>query len=370
MTYKTKISIAIGIGFAFIIVMAVIMVVFVSNNSSQSSNSNQEVTNSVQSEEVEETPSLSPNTEIEMELSEVYSLGIQSRDDGDYLVKLSEDLESEDVVNLDDIDGFIGYDYYEETVYLAFNQVGNAVVYTIDLNDNSDALLAELDYNVLNSFYVNDGYIYCVTVNNSIYRYNIEEESGEEFIVPDDDTSIVNAELDKENSVLYYMQNVASGDEETAYIYSQNLADDTNEELLSAGYTGYGIDLQGDYLLCNLLDTSFFMFDIENKSLWELGTAEESPEGVESSQNYAFLDNYIAFCDGQTIKIANYDGVVANEELYSVSDDVTIVDITALTLEKLQITTDEEEDNVSVIDFETSTIDTVSDSYTNILIIR
>lgn len=375
MTYKTKIGIAIGVGFGFIIIMAIVMFVFVSNNSGTgqvaNSNQTQNTTNSVEeSPAQDEILSLSPNQEIEMTLDNVSSLGIESAEDGDYLVKISNDLETENIVNLNNIDGFIGYDYQDETAYLAFNKTGSSLIYSINLNDNSENFITEIDYSILNSFYVYDGSIYCVTVNNSIYRYNIQEETGEEFIIPEENETIVKAELDKENGILYYMKNSVSGDQDTTYIYRYNLAENTEEEIINAGFSGNDIILYNNYLVCNLLNTSFYIYNIESGSLWELGTVQEADAEADALQNIAFLESYIAFSDGKNVKITDYDGNTLNGELYVAQDNETILDIMALTQNKLQIRTDLETDNIRVIDFESSTIGNESNSYTEVLQIR
>lgn len=375
MTYKTKIGIAIGVGFGFIIIMAIVMFVFVSNNSGTgqvaNSNQTQNTTNSVEESPVQDgILSLSPNQEIEMILDNVSSLGIESAEDGDYLVKISNDLETENIVNLNNIDGFIGYDYQDETAYLAFNKTGSSLIYSINLNDNSENFITEIDYSILNSFYVYDGSIYCVTVNNSIYRYNIQEETGEEFIIPEENETIVKAELDKENGILYYMKNSVSGDQDTTYIYRYNLAENTEEEIINAGFSGNDIILYNNYLVCNLLNTSFYIYNIESGSLWELGTVQEADAEADALQNIAFLESYIAFSDGKNVKITDYDGNTLNGELYVAQDNETILDIMALTQNKLQIRTDLETDNIRVIDFESSTIGNESNSYTEVLQIR
>lgn len=375
MTYKTKIGIAIGVGFGFIIIMAIVMFVFVSNNSGTgqvaNSNQTQNTTNSVEeSPAQDEILSLSPNQEIEMTLDNVSSLGIESAEDGDYLVKISNDLETENIVNLNNIDGFIGYDYQDETAYLAFNKTGSSLIYSINLNDNSENFIAEIDYSILNSFYVYDGSIYCVTVNNSIYRYNIQEGTGEEFIIPEENETIVKAELDKENGILYYMKNSVSGDQDTTYIYRYNLTENTEEEIINAGFSGNDIILYNNYLVCNLLNTSFYIYNIESGSLWELGTVQEADAEADALQNIAFLESYIAFSDGKNVKITDYDGNTLNGELYVAQDNETILDIMALTQNKLQIRTDLETDNIRVIDFESSTIGNESNSYTEVLQIR
>ena len=375
MTYKTKIGIAIGVGFGFIIIMAIVMFVFVSNNSGTgqvaNSNQTQNTTNSVEeSPAQDEILSLSPNQEIEMTLDNVSSLGIESAEDGDYLVKISNDLETENIVNLNNIDGFIGYDYQDETAYLAFNKTGSSLIYSINLNDNSENFIAEIDYSILNSFYIYDGNIYCVTVNNSIYRYNIQEGTGEEFIIPEENETIVKAELDKENGILYYMKNSVSGDQDTTYIYRYNLTENTEEEIINAGFSGNDIILYNNYLVCNLLNTSFYIYNIESGSLWELGTVQEANAEADALQNIAFLESYIAFSDGKNIKITDYDGNTLNGELYVAQDNETILDIMALTQNKLQIRTDLETDNIRVIDFESSTIGNESNSYTEVLQIR
>lgn len=375
MTYKTKIGIAIGVGFGFIIIMAIVMFVFVSNNSGTgqvaNSNQTQNTTNSVEeSPAQDEILSLSPNQEIEMTLDNVSSLGIESAEDGDYLVKISNDIETENIVNLNNIDGFIGYDYQDETAYLAFNKTGSSLIYSINLNDNSENFIAEIDYSILNSFYIYDGNIYCVTVNNSIYRYNIQEEIGEEFIIPEENETIVKAELDKENGILYYMKNSVSGDQDTTYIYRYNLTENTEEEIINAGFSGNDIILYNNYLVCNLLNTSFYIYNIESGSLWELGTVQEANAEADALQNIAFLESYIAFSDGKNIKITDYDGNTLNGELYVAQDNETILDIMALTQNKLQIRTDLETDNIRVIDFESSTIGNESNSYTEVLQIR
>lgn len=375
MTYKAKIGIAIGVGFGFIIIMAIVMFVFVSNNSGTgqvaNSNQTQNTTNSVEeSPAQDEILSLSPNQEIEMTLDNVSSLGIESAEDGDYLVKISNDLETENIVNLNNIDGFIGYDYQDETAYLAFNKTGSSLIYSINLNDNSENFIAEIDYSILNSFYIYDGNIYCVTVNNSIYRYNIQEEIGEEFIIPKENETIVKAELDKENGILYYMKNSISGDQDTTYIYRYNLTENTEEEIINAGFSGNDIILYNNYLVCNLLNTSFYIYNIESGSLWELGTVQEADAEADALQNIAFLESYIAFSDGKNVKITDYDGNTLNGELYVAQDNETILDIMALTQNKLQIRTDLETDNIRVIDFESSTIGNESNSYTEVLQIR
>lgn len=375
MTYKTKIGIAIGVGFGFIIIMAIVMFVFVSNNSGTgqvaNSNQTQNTTNSVEeSPAQDEILSLSPNQEIEMTLDNVSSLGIESAEDGDYLVKISNDIETENIVNLNNIDGFIGYDYQDETAYLAFNKTGSSLIYSINLNDNSENFIAEIDYSILNSFYIYDGNIYCVTVNNSIYRYNIQEGTGEEFIIPEENETIVKAELDKENGILYYMKNSVSGDQDTTYIYRYNLTENTEEEIINAGFSGNDIILYNNYLVCNLLNTSFYIYNIESGSLWELGTVQEADAEADALQNIAFLESYIAFSDGKNVKITDYDGNTLNGELYVAQDNETILDIMALTQNKLQIRTDLETDNIRVIDFESSTIGNESNSYTEVLQIR
>lgn len=376
MTYKTKIGIAIGVGFGFIIIMAIVMFIFVSNNSGTgqvaTSNQTQNTTNSIDEGQnaQEEIPSLLPNTEIEIELSNVSSLGIQSQEDGIYLLKISSELETENIVNLDNVSGFIGYDFQDGILYLAFNQTVSAFIYSIDLNDNSESFITELEYNILNSFYVYNGNIYCVTANNSIYEYNIQEEVGEEFIIPDSGETIIKAELDKTNNILYYMKNIASGDSETTSIYSYNLDDNSSEEIINAGFSGNDIILYNNYLLCNLLNTSFYIYNIESSSLWELGTIQEQNNSTDNLENVAFLDNYIAFSDGKNIKITDYDGNTINNELYTAQDDETILGIEAITQNELQITTNLDTETTRIINFETSTINDVENSYSNILLIE
>ncbi len=376
MTYKTKIGIAVGIGFGFIIIMAIVMAVFVNNNSdSQISNANQteNTTNTTTEEEEasENTLQLSPNTEIEMDFDNVYSLGIQTLDDGEHLVKITNTTETEDIVNLNNIDGFTGYDYQDGTVYLAFNQTGNVLIYSINLTDNSEDLVSTLELNVLNSFYIYNGNIYYVTVNNSIYRYNIEEGTGEEFIIPESNGTIVNAEFDKNNNFLYYMKNSITDGAVTTYVYRYDLANNTDEQIINAAFNGEGIYYYNNYLVCSLLNTSTYIYDIEDNSLWELGTFMQSLNSeAEFFNNIAFMEHYIAFSDGENIKITDYNGITINESLFTAPEGTYVTDITAITSNKLQITTNAENENISIIDFDFSTIINATNSFYDVLKIK
>ena len=377
MTYKTKIGIAIGVGFAFIIIMAIVMVVFVNNNSgSQISNLNQtgnttnEATNEteVQGQEVD----LNPNKEINLNFSNVYSLGIQNLEDGEHLVKVTNTLETEDIVNVNNVRGYIGFDYQDENVYLAYNH-GNGVVlvFYINLNDNSYDLINFLDYNVLNSFYVYNGYVYYVTTNNSIYRYNIEEEIGEEIIIPEDNGTIVNMEIDKENNMLYYMKNTALEGTTSTSVYRYDLENNTDEQIINAAYVGEKIYFYNNYLACCLIDASTYVYNAESNTILELGTFMQlSNSDVDFFNNIAFMENYIAFSDGENIKITDYAGNTVNESLYTAPDGLYITDITAVTSNKLQITTNAETDNISIIDFDSSTISNTTESFYNVLNIK
>lgn len=277
MTYKTKIGIAIGVGFGFIIVMSIVMAVFVSNNSGTGKvattnnvqNNSNLIENNLNNNE-SKTQELIPNTEIEMNFEDVYSIGIKNENDKDFLVKISDDLSYEEVVELNSIEGFTGYDLQDETVYLAYNQDEKSIIYTIDLNDNTFSLEAELENQILNSFYVYENNIYYLTTDNSIFKYNLEEEIEEEICTPEENEIIVSFEFDKENNRLFLMENITENEQETMYVYKFNLSDNTKEEILNAGFKGEDLLLHNNYLICNLLNTSFYVFNIENNSLWEL----------------------------------------------------------------------------------------------------
>lgn len=277
MTYKTKIGIAIGVGFGFIIVMSIVMAVFVSNNSGTGKvaatnnvqNNSNLIENNINNNE-SKTQELISNTEIEMDFEDVYSIGIKNENDKDFLVKISDDLSYEDVVELNSIDGFIGYDLQDENVYLAYNQDENSIIYSINLNDNTFSLEAELENQILNSFYVYENNIYYLTTDNSIFKYNLEEKIEEEICTPEENGTIVSFEFDKENNRLFLMENITENEQETMYVYKFNLDDNTKEEILNAGFKGEDLLLHNNYLICNLLNTSFYVFNIENNSLWEL----------------------------------------------------------------------------------------------------
>ena len=277
MTYKTKIGIAIGVGFGFIIVMSIVMAVFVSNNSGTGKvattnnvqNNSNLIENNINNNE-SKTQELIPNTEIEMDFEDVYSIGIKNENDKDFLVKISDDLSYEDVVELNSIEGFIGYDLQDENVYLAYNQDENSIIYSINLNDNTFSLEAELENQILNSFYVYENNIYYLTTDNSIFKYNLEEKIEEEICTPEENGTIVSFEFDKENNRLFLMENITENEQETMYVYKFNLDDNTKEEILNAGFKGEDLLLHNNYLICNLLNTSFYVFNIENNSLWEL----------------------------------------------------------------------------------------------------
>ncbi len=277
MTYKTKIGIAIGVGFGFIIVMSIVMAVFVSNNSGTGKvattnnvqNNSNLIENNINNNE-SKTQELIPNTEIEMDFEDVYSIGVKNENDKDFLVKISDDLSYEDVVELNSIEGFIGYDLQDENVYLAYNQDENSIIYSINLNDNTFSLEAELENQILNSFYVYENNIYYLTTDNSIFKYNLEEKIEEEICTPEENGTIVSFEFDKENNRLFLMENITENEQETMYVYKFNLDDNTKEEILNAGFKGEDLLLHNNYLICNLLNTSFYVFNIENNSLWEL----------------------------------------------------------------------------------------------------
>ena len=277
MTYKTKIGIAIGVGFGFIIVMSIVMAVFVSNNSGTGKvaatnnvqNNSNLIENNINNNE-SKTQELISNTEIEMDFEDVYSIGIKNENDKDFLVKISDDLSYEDVVELNSIDGFIGYDLQDENVYLAYNQDENSIIYSINLNVYTFSLEAELENQILNSFYVYENNIYYLTTDNSIFKYNLEEKIEEEICTPEENGTIVSFEFDKENNRLFLMENITENEQETMYVYKFNLGDNTKEEILNAGFKGEDLLLHNNYLICNLLNTSFYVFNIENNSLWEL----------------------------------------------------------------------------------------------------
>lgn len=277
MTYKTKIGIAIGVGFGFIIVMSIVMAVFVSNNSGTGKvattnnvqNNSNLIENNINNNE-SKTQELIPNTEIEMDFEDVYSIGVKNENDKDFLVKISDDLSYEDVVELNSIDGFIGYDLQDENVYLAYNQDESSIIYSINLNDNTFSLEAELENQILNSFYIYENNIYYLTTDNSIFKYNLEEKIEEEICIPEENGAIVSFEFDKENNRLFLMENITENEQETMYVYKFNLDDNTKEEILNAGFKGEDLLLHNNYLICNLLNTSFYVFNIENNSLWEL----------------------------------------------------------------------------------------------------
>ena len=277
MTYKTKIGIAIGVGFGFIIVMSIVMAVFVSNNSGTGKvattnnvqNNSNLIENNINNNE-SKTQELIPNTEIEMDFEDVYSIGVKNENDKDFLVKISDDLSYEDVVELNSIDGFIGYDLQDENVYLAYNQDESSIIYSINLNDNTFSLEAELENQILNSFYIYENNIYYLITDNSIFKYNLEEKIEEEICIPEENGAIVSFEFDKENNRLFLMENITENEQETMYVYKFNLDDNTKEEILNAGFKGEDLLLHNNYLICNLLNTSFYVFNIENNSLWEL----------------------------------------------------------------------------------------------------
>lgn len=277
MTYKTKIGIAIGVGFGFIIVMSIVMAVFVSNNSGTGKvattnnvqNNSNLIENNINNNE-SKTQELIPNTEIEMDFEDVYSIGVKNENDKDFLVKISDDLSYEDVVELNSIDGFIGYDLQDENVYLAYNQDESSIIYSINLNDNTFSLEAELENQILNSFYIYENNIYYLTTDNSIFKYNLEEKIEEEICIPEENGAIVSFEFDIENNRLFLMENITENEQETMYVYKFNLDDNTKEEILNAGFKGEDLLLHNNYLICNLLNTSFYVFNIENNSLWEL----------------------------------------------------------------------------------------------------
>ena len=277
MTYKTKIGIAIGVGFGFIIVMSIVMAVFVSNNSGTGKvaatnnvqNNSNLIENNINNNE-SKTQELISNTEIEMDFEDVFSIGIKNENDKDFLVKISDDLSYEDVVELNSIDGLIGYDLQDENVYLAYNQDESSIIYSINLNDNTFSLEAQLENQILNSFYVYENNIYYLTTDNSIFKYNLEEKIEEEICTPEENGTIVSFEFDKENNRLFLMENITENEQETMYVYKFNLGDNTKEEILNAGFKGEDLLLHNNYLICNLLNTSFYVFNIENNSLWEL----------------------------------------------------------------------------------------------------
>ncbi len=99
------------------------------------------------------------------------------------------------------------------------------------------------------------------------------------------------------------------------------------------------------------------------------GTIEEN-NNIENFDNIAFTDDYICFTGGKNIKITDYDGNIINNELYTAENNENILSIISVVSNKLQIYTDLNEENIKIIDFETSTIEDTENIFYDIIKIK
>ena len=400
MKYSTKVKIAVGIGFAFIIIMAIVMFVFVSNNST--------------SEEIQDEDNISAETTIveeftnEILLYDIASFGIKESDEGTYLYKISNDLEEEAFINLEQSDdlsftNFVDYTYSDGKVYLLYQIDEVAQIYSIDLENYEKELVTEIEldeesvcgglgYNKIICAY--DDKIYFIIESSwkyeptYIYEYDIANDSTEILIQTNEGTLydwefISNRiTLDKENNMIYYITITYKDEQTNSHIYKLDIENKTKEEILNIAESEFGeLIIKDNYLVCSVvkdettsideMTSIYYIYNIEEETILELGENDNYYSYAYFSGNIAFTDDYIIFSDGEKILLSDYNGEI-NSEIQICEEDEEILEIANLTEDQIQVKLGEDTniERVVIIDFNYDILEEVEESYSNVLTIK
>ena len=391
MKHSTKIIIALVIGIIFIIVMAIAMFMFVNNNSTSEE---------VQEEAVVEETSVIGDEEFtnEILLYDIASFGVSQTDDGTYLVKINDDLETEAFANLncnEDLT-FVDYDYSDGKVYIMYSINTSVQIYSIDLENYDTELVVELDdsddcitsyldlRDEADAFYVCDDKIYYLVDQLYIYEYDMETMSkniiidiSKDYYDEETDTYnyIYSFDIDKNNNIIYYAESW-SGESGNSHVYKFNVEEETEEEVLNVeNFCIWEINLNDNYLVCEVTEDgssfTYYVYNIDDESVWELGANDNGAYCMLGGGNVAFTDDYIMLSDSEKIILSDYDGETVGE-IAICEDNEFIYEIVNLTTDKIQVIIAEDSviGKVILIDFTYDTLEEVEGSYSKVLKIK
>lgn len=374
MNDASKIKVAAIIGGVIIVLMFIFMVIFVQNNNdSTNKKTSPKKTNTSISKNDKENISDSKNNNSknikEIDLEKVYSFGIKDNE----LVGISEDLSVQNILNLEE--NLMDYDYEDSKLYLLYIK-SKIEIYEIDLKKAEKTKIAEIDEKYNNSFEVYNQNLYWST-GTGIYKYDIQNSKGEEIIKLNDNETLVDLKIDKDNGYIFFLKNVDKEDKCECFVCKTDLENYNQEVVLSSEATGSEILFKNNYLICSIIDNNsdivhdnnsvVYACDVNRQLVWEFGNLSLS---FRLKEAVAINSQYIVFSNGHQVKVIDYDGNIINENLY-VEEESKILDITMLTENILQIRVGTSKEDVSkcyLIDFSKETINETEDNFYNVII--
>lgn len=375
MDYKTKIKVAAVIGVVIIAIIFIIMIVFVKNN-----NTNTNIPTKTQSNTTDnnsngsETEDDKKEESTTLSLDSVSSLAIKD----EYLVKVNNDVTSENIIKLEDSEDkkYIDYTYSNSKAYLLYKEVIDSseklVVYSLDLlksNYPTEKILVQDEYNYGKDLTFANDKIYYITLDNNIFEYSIAEEAEKDLLDNTFKVSNGSLKIDSANNIAYF---IASENSELG-IYKMNLGTNERERIINGFSTGYDLLLKDKYLVCNV-DNTNYLYNSENNSIWEVGANVNSEDGHGATNKIAFYETqFVIYTNEKKIVLKDFDGNVLNESLYAVSEDKeTISSVSMITENKLQIVleNDGNYEKSIIIDLSEGLLSENTDNYKNIINIK
>lgn len=376
MNDASKIKVAAIIGGVVIVLMFIFMVIFVQNNNgSKAKKTSPKKTNTsiakneINDKDKNEVNNSSDNKDKKSEniekidLQKVYSFGIKDNK----LVGISEDLSVQNILNLEE--NLMDYDYEDSKLYLLYSK-SKFEIYEVDLKKSEKTKIAEIDQKYVNNSVIVYNQNLYFSYGTGIYKYDIKNSKGEEIIKLNDNETLVNFKIDKDNGYIFFLKNVEKEDICENFVCKADLENYNQEVILGSEATGSEILFKNNYLIYAIVSDDViidYVYDVNKQLVWELGNR---PLNYRLKQAVAINSQYIVFSNGHQVKVMDYDGNIINESLY-VEEESKIYDITMLTENILQIRVGTGEYDISkcyLIDFSKDTINETKDGFYNVII--
>lgn len=376
MNDASKIKVAAIIGGVVIVLMFIFMVIFVQNNNgSKAKKTSPKKTNTsiakneINDKDKNEVNNSSDNKDKKSEniekidLQKVYSFGIKDNK----LVGISEDLSVQNVLKLEE--NLMDYDYEDSKLYLLYSK-SKFEIYEVDFKKSEKTKIAEIDPKYVNNSVIVYNQNLYFSYGTGIYKYDIKNSKGEEIIKLNDNETLVNFKIDKDNGYIFFLKNVEKEDICENFVCKADLENYNQEVILSSEATGSEILFKNNYLVYAIVSDDViidYVYDVNKQLVWELGNR---PLNYRLKHAVAINSQYIVFSNGHQVKVMDYDGNIINENLY-VEEESKIYDITMLTENILQIRVGTGEYDISkcyLIDFSKDTINETKDGFYNVII--
>ena len=242
------------------------------------------------------------------------------------------------------------------------------VVYSVNLlkSNYPTKRIFETDESYLgDDFNIYNNKIYFSTKEGNILEYSINEEKNDYLL--DDNYKVVlgSTQIDKVNNFIYYIVER----EGISEIYKMNLGTQEEDLVIKGFSVGYDLFLYNNkYLVCSL-DNSYYLYNCENKNVWEI-CSNKANKNI--SGNVCFYnEQFVIFYDGKNVALKDFNGKFLNEKLYSVETEIdkSINNIHMVVQNKLQIEIEDSNEYFKTIniDLEKGIVEESNEIYLNVL---